>query len=251
MKLIFVAFVMINAVSLFGQSSLIKSKPAIDSAAIRNWTGICDDVAPVFSNDGKYLAYHVGQCGMGLTYNDPAYFKNRCLVVQSLKGEWEKKFSRGDQEFFSEDSKKLVYLKDDTLNILILGTSDRKILTGVQSFKTLSLHKEEWIACTAIGMNQELRLYNLITGQNRTIPFVSDYSFDENLQSIIIKTELDSGNIKVPTLQKLNLSTGRLENIWVGNSEDSIESYSLNVAGNNVVFLRSSVTEVDGFTGLD
>ncbi|MBO9631568.1 MAG: prolyl oligopeptidase family serine peptidase [Chitinophagaceae bacterium] len=103
-----------------------QSKKNIDLDALDHWPGIS---SPRLTADGKYASFLIGK-------DDKS---NKVILLTATDKSWTEKISIEDTAYgslvFTTDSKYAVFRTEDSLHILRLGTSDKKIIPGISWFE--------------------------------------------------------------------------------------------------------------------
>jgi dipeptidyl aminopeptidase/acylaminoacyl peptidase len=214
-------------------------KPIIDGLAIDRWIRFGQELA--ISNNGDYLLYNI----------DNYPFSSNTLIIQSTTSQWRKEFIGVTKAFFTEDSKKVIFMSDDSLYILKLGTDSTQFVKNVCSYKQPEL-RSDWMCYQLKNGQKDAVLLNLITGQAKYFHFVTDYTFDKGGDALLLKTEEAANDIKTTSLQLVYLLDQKTINLYSiedsGNANVTIKNYSFDESGNQLLFLiqqRNSVSEGD------
>ncbi len=85
-------------------NSACAQKPIIDSLAIENWP-LLSPIDCVISNDGNYFSYRIENVPLG----------SGTLVIHKTDNSWKKEFIGVYGCHFSDDSKRAIVQKDDSL----------------------------------------------------------------------------------------------------------------------------------------
>ena len=201
----------------------VAQKRMIDSAAAMNWPSIS---SPTLSPDGKYCYYIVSK------YPEA---KERTLIVQSTTKSWKKNILGGSIARFSDDSRYLVYMRRDTLNILTLDNNELKYVTNVKSFEVpKSLAK--CVAYLKNNTSQDLILLNLSSGEQRQYSNVMSYLFNDNGSVLILNTQEKLQDTALNKLLWVDLIKDRTLKIWVGDLNTKVRKVSFHSQGDRLAF---------------
>ncbi|MBO9570994.1 MAG: hypothetical protein J7497_02110, partial [Chitinophagaceae bacterium] len=229
MRRIFLLTLILNGCFIFSQTLLAQNKdlfpksnakPIIDSAAIINWPYL--NTEPSISNNGAFFSYGVFTKSGG-----------QVLIIQSTGDSARLEVSGASQICFSNDSKKFVYARNDSL--FFLSLSDYSLLNitdRVSSWKQPKVNTGRWLAWQQSDSSNTLLVHDLTTGRNKKVANVADYSFDDQGEVLVIKSMDDS-------LVWLNLVAGTSSIIRSPDPENaaSVISYSFDKASTQLVVI--------------
>ncbi len=208
--------------------TLMAQKPIIDSLAIVNWPIV--DMNSVISDDGSYFSYRVD--------NKPA--GSRTLVIQKTDNTWKKEFPGAWSCVFSGDNKQAVFQSGDTLFFLALGLGQPNYVLNVNTYKVPKSGEGKWLAYQLKNPVNELVLRNMFTGKEQHLSSVTDYTFDDKGNVLLLKTTTKQDSISKDALQWVNLSTNIINIIWSEEGSENggaIGSYNLDANGSQSAFV--------------
>ncbi|WP_207631594.1 S9 family peptidase [Niastella yeongjuensis] len=195
-------------------------KPAVDESLIRQWPRFdaMNDVS--ICSNGLYFAYGI--------INKPLGSQN--LIVQSVRKDWDKQFTSATCLFFSIDSKKFAFTRNDTLFLVLLGTNQVDYITNVESVQFPQGSPGEWIAYLQKDDSKTMVLLNLLTEKEVRFHSVRKFYFNKSGTGLIVVK--DEG--KRVLLQIVNLRNQKVYDVYRGESQ-SIESASLDNSGTQAI----------------
>jgi dipeptidyl aminopeptidase/acylaminoacyl peptidase len=167
-------------------------KPIIDSTAIRQWPRLG---LPAITNDGMYALYSVDNKPVGLT----------TLIIMDINNSWREEFVGPSFGFFSYDSKKVAFLKSDSLYVLNLGSDSVKTIPNIKPNSFQVSNNGRWLI---YGDARGFVIHNLITGTEMILHDASDYLFDETGDVLLVKREVRDKNNCTTNLEWINLDSG-------------------------------------------
>jgi dienelactone hydrolase len=170
-------------------------KPLIDSSVFGKWPKVSFD--GIISSDGKFVSYSVNQ---GLN-------RKQSLFLQGIDNAWKKEISNGDNIFFSKDGENAIFIKDDSLNILRLGTEDRIIEPHVNEYKVYE-DKTKSILIYYIRDEKELVIHDIHTRDAKKFLEVNNYINIQSKPYLLIQLE-SSNKEKSWDFKLINLQTNK------------------------------------------
>jgi dipeptidyl aminopeptidase/acylaminoacyl peptidase len=172
------------------------------------------------------------------------------LVVQSTTGGWKKEYHIIGRQLaqFSPDNKQIVFLKNDSLCSLHLGTNDSLAVPDVNTFQILESINNSILVWRAKSHPRQLVTSDL-NGQNRKqYDNVVDFTLAPNGKMLLLnRKELTNGSVQVNSLYLLNLVNKEQSKIWEKEKSSIIKTVFSN-DGSKLAFL---VKEKKGDTELN
>jgi dienelactone hydrolase len=243
-------------------------KSLIDFNSIDNWRKLGSYLA--VSNDAKFMAYTINK-PTGTRY---WYSRLDSLVIQSTNNDWRMAFFGSKPGSFTNNGAQYIFLNGDALYLLQLGNYQANDVKNVVSYKMSQHGRSEWLAyqfkntdsnlvLNNLGTkneihfsgiteynfdnsgnwlackvkSNELLLYNLVTGIQKRIPFIKDYTFAGNGEALVLKTIEKVDNGTTTTLKYLNFPDWKEKNIWSSSKEKiDLGGYCIDRSGRQVVF---------------
>lgn len=205
---------------LFFSNYLFAQKPVLDEAAILTWPSLS---RPGISADGSYYFFTVD--------NDPV--GQNTLFLESYSGSWKKKIIPApSSSFFSENGKKFIYKKSDSVIILDLSTKQEEVFTGITSM-TSPQKKNTLVAL--MDKDKAVILCNMETGKRKKILSVAQVIMSDYGESIILKSVRDGKGVSFLTW--INSTDFKESEIWKGT--DSTGGFVFNDSSSGIAFLLS------------
>lgn len=170
-------------------------KPLIDSNVFGKWPRVSYDA--IISSNGKFVSYSVDQ-GMDIKHT---------LFLQGIDNGWKKVVPNGHKIVFSKNGENALFIKDDSLNILKLGTEDRIIVPHVNEYKFYD-DKASSILVYYIRDKKELVVYDIQTGVAKKFAEVISYVSIQFKAYLLIQSENKSKD-KGRDLILVNLKTNK------------------------------------------
>ncbi|MEP7374553.1 MAG: prolyl oligopeptidase family serine peptidase [Chitinophagaceae bacterium] len=224
MKLIYLfLLIFIFVYGTFGQ------KPYINNIALKTWPVLAN---PQISNNGEYVLYEIN--------NKPAGSKT--LVIQSTCSNWKKEFIGANSGIFTGDNKLVVFKIIDTLFYLRLGSDSLTYSLNVSSYKLALSNDGEWLAYQLNNLNKGLIVRSLTTDKEQHFPYVTDYNFENNGKTLLLKTESRRDSVLECSFQWVSLSQGTINTIWSDSSMSQdkvvkINRFRFDGEGDQLVFI--------------
>lgn len=206
-----------------------KSKSPIDSAAINHWTSLDPD--PSISANGQYFLYTIR--------NRP--FQSNTLVVQSTTGEWKAEFPNASKGFFSSDSKRLFFLRSDTVFLFAMRGQLIAYVNKVVELTFVAGNRGEWLAMRLKNEQSELLMYNVESGKERRFGFVDDFQVDSSGDVLLLRTGDQQRPDGAKSLVYVRLAENETKIIWSApdNSETfpRVNAYALDGTAKQACFV--------------
>lgn len=180
-------------------------KPNLDTSMFGKWPIL--GRRAVISNDGKYLAY---------TINNPVSNENS-LFIQGTDKSWQKQFREVNESgpfFFCSDNRHFVFQQGDSLMFVSIEGGKINSVRHVESFQYPAANVGEWLAYRLKSDDNKLVLLNLLSGKTSHISFVTDYFFDAEGNTLVVKRSKKSDPGSVDQIQWINLIDGNFRTIW-------------------------------------
>lgn len=169
-------------------------KPVLDFEAVKNWPRRLGKIS--LSNNGRYYALERGITG-----------QLNAWLVSDTGQVWHKAVPAKDVQF-SYDSKQALYLSNDSLCFLELGTDQIRVIGGVKNVKLLTSENGNEYLCYSLKMpTNELVIVNSQTGKSTHYENVLDYQIDATVKSLIIKTKTNLQWVKLASLESTTIWT--------------------------------------------
>ncbi|PZR13817.1 MAG: hypothetical protein DI539_19220 [Flavobacterium psychrophilum] len=235
MRIFFIFFLLINTVGFSQESVTDKGlintiKPIIDDSAIQNWEFIPDGT-PIITENGKFFAYRIAG------KNSP-----RRIILQSIDNDWKHDFGRVDLIGFSKNSRYFIYKAKDSL--CFYNLQDRKLFRAIAGIKNSQLpaatKKLSWLeseghefvwAGWQFKKDNDLYLYNLVTGKEYQYKDIANYLFDQQGKFLVLKKLNNS-------IEWIDLVSHQSYIVWTGKTND-IEpgAMTIDYAGKQLAFI--------------
>jgi dipeptidyl aminopeptidase/acylaminoacyl peptidase len=197
------------------------AKPQITAAILGTWPRLRGGT---ISNDGKYFSY--GESASG----------SDTVVVQATDSGWKRDVSVA-YGAFSADSSQFIFLQNDALCLVTLGTDDKACVQGVDSYKLV----DDWLAYRLNTGGRELVLRDLAGGREWRYAGVTKYWLSGDGASLVLQTSATRGSERLTDLKWVALSNMSVDTIWSAtSSRDSPVSLNLEASTTQLTF---SVTE--------
>jgi dipeptidyl aminopeptidase/acylaminoacyl peptidase len=180
-----------------------KEKRPIDSSDYDKW--------PVaqggyISNDGRYILYTIDKQPLG----------GATSVIRSTRDSWENE-TTGSDFGITADSRKAIYKRaNDSLAIITLGTDSVEIIPHVRSHSFLGDNQDTWLVYYLMDTSKELFVRNLRTGQSVAISSATEYFFNNEGSTLIVKKESKKEGKITEFLDWVDLRKGNMITIWEG-----------------------------------
>ena len=234
MRNIFIYIFVIVLASMFHPPSVLSqrithtvSKPPIDFEDIDAYIDVED---PDISRDGRYNSYIINNLPL----------RGHTLIVQSSDGAWRDSLVGKDAGFFSGDSRQYVYLNQDTLQFLDLGTGTLHGVPGVQSCSPVPGTANAWMI---YRKDQYWVLSNPAKGIEKRLQGVAGYWTSPDGRHMLLQQDSGENQAAHITLYLIDLSSGLSRPIWTFYGSDrkelSIEMPCFNPQGDKLAFVVS------------
>ncbi|MDP4252688.1 MAG: prolyl oligopeptidase family serine peptidase [Bacteroidota bacterium] len=201
---------------------VLAQKPVLDTGALAKWPMVEN---AMLSPDGRFAAYAVRTFG--------GAFDSRVIHVKATFSDWNKTFSGVEGVEFTQDGRRAIFLRKDTLNFVTLGSDEEEFIPNVSSY---SLYK---------AGDQEYLLYYSKTGRQLTIVGNGNKESLNNVDAWLLspdgstlakKTNIDAGN---QTISRIDLKTKAEKVIWSGTP---VYGWQINDSGTQLVFSAKDQT---------
>lgn len=219
-KILFSAILLLFSVHLYAQKLLI------DSSAYNKWPlppggGI--------SNDGQYLYYALHD----------NVLQQDSLFVQSNNGKWKKTFLDTKLRFLTQDSKRLVFQRRDSIFLVDLGNNQIEYLTNIDGN----------LQHLPYGGNEDLLLYKLKGDPNQLIiKKINDieerkfsapekYWYDATTKAFIFLTQDKNYEKQIFHLKYVKLDEHNIIDLWHG---PKVNALVFNADGTQSAFLAEN-----------
>ena len=193
----------------------VPGKKIIDSSIFEPTGRIGDNIWPKIeypnlSKDGRYVAY--------ILKNFPSPGERK-MVFQGIDDRWQKIYTTTGYYTMSGDSKwALIRVRQDSINLLRLGTSEIKIIDHLHAYETNWNGNGDWLAYIRTG-DSILTLLDLNSGKQQTFGQVNDFNFSPAGRTLLWqRLQVDSAGKRYilywmdllhGTVQKLDEDTAR------------------------------------------
>ena len=207
----------------FFSTFLIAQKPVINLNNFGNWSSVS---TPFISNDGNYVVYAIEKY---------PHKHGSTTVVQATRTDWKLEIQDaipGWPVSFSADSRLAFITKSsDSLGIVDLIKHDIRYVENVASFK---ISNSDWLVYQLSNPSNTLMVLNLKTGRKYTFDTVSDFFFNDGGETLVLKREIRRNNLSNQSVDLMDLSSGRLTNIFEGRNSSS---FIFDKSGKQLAFL--------------
>jgi dipeptidyl aminopeptidase/acylaminoacyl peptidase len=155
-------------------------------------------------------------------------------VIQTPNGKWKKELKGVSEAKFSNNNRELIYLKNDSLCFLTLGSSQCLTIPNIQKFQLLSSNNSEWLLYQEKSTNKELIVRDMLVGKEQKFQSVNSYSYKQGIPMLVLLTILEDK--KESQLKWINLKAGKQVTIW---SEINIKPDKIlfDETGRQIVFI--------------
>lgn len=233
----FLLFISLSS-SLLSQSDF--NKAIIDSNAVKGWLNTSNN--PVVSPDGRFFCYQIRKENSNLDL----------FVLQSTTDTSASTEFPGSGFYFSNDSKKVVYLVNDSLFVCyIYNNFSTKCLGRIKKFSLIAGNSNR-ILYIELNVNSDLVIFDLDNGKIKTIPFVEDFFVGLNANRIIYKQSSSLSGKSIYLLKAGQLDSDSVENIWPGSLDSTgyeLLNYSSDVCAERITFLLKSKVSSENVVG--
>lgn len=221
--LLFLSFYLIGSVQILGQ------KPAIINDTYKTWPEI---EYPNISNDGKYASYTLKNQPKG----------SYTAIFCSTKGNWRKQIPGVEWSVFSGDSRFGVYLDNDSLVVLKLGTNKQVVISNVKVYDLFGINKE-WLSYRLKSDHQKILFRHLNSGRELSFTSVENYNTRLSGNQVLLIKSGDKDNSQL--LEIVNLDNGHVDTIWNG---PQTYNHVVNDDGNLLAFITKDEKLVPGMS---
>lgn len=185
--------------------------------------------AGFFSLDSKQYVF--------ISNGDLYFFRTNSDSIRCVKSiSSHKQSSNGNSEWLAYQLKD----KDATLVLENLVSGKEVRFTNVGTSRYGFDNASRWLACQLINEKKELVLYNLYTGKQQYFEYVADYVWDQQGNTLLVKTIKKLSDKYLTSLQFINLSNGDIKTIWsTTDSSSNISDYAVHGSSGQVIFKLS------------
>ncbi len=194
---------------IFCVSSLFAQKPLIDSTAYKAWPSLGWSK---ISKNGQYVFYTIEGVPVG----------SKTLIVQSTDGKWKKEFNEGlkDGSLRTLSDKYFFFInKNDSLGMLILGTSRIKYIPKISSCRLFETGDRDYIGYPSKSNSKTLLIRDLSSNKERSFTDVNSWNFNED---VLILYKSAQGNDQKQTINIADIITGKVSKIWEGYKPENL-----------------------------
>lgn len=181
------------------------SKPDLDTSMLGKWPLLGKKVE--LSNDGKHVAYIVNKRAS----------REKILYIQGIDNSLKQKFPGVNERgpfFFCDDNKQFVFQQSDSLFFVPVKGGEPQFVPNVESSKYPKVNHGKWLAYRLKDSVNELVLINLLSFKTSRFSFVTDYSFDAEGNTLLLRCTKRSATGFVDQLQWMNLREENSRMIW-------------------------------------
>lgn len=198
-------------------------KPPLDTTALNHWPTVKNGV---ISNNGEIVLYTIQALG-----------SPEILIIHSVKDNQEQQFPNASNGFFSDDSRKVIFVKGkDSLAILTIGSLQPQYITVVQSFRLEKINGIEYLIYLIQQKDAQLVYHNLQTGDQHVIHNVKDYSISAN-GSTLVYTTTRPGYKDSAAMELYWIKPGNWKALCIAGNLH-VRSLTLDRAGKQLAFIK-------------
>lgn len=206
--------------------TVFAQKPAIDTGALHSWDSIGEhDISP----DGSYIWYSIVK----------ESFQSNELIIRSIDGSWQRDFKGAASPLFAADGKHFIFkLGKDSLCILRLGSSNKRVIPNVSNYKLSNANGDFWLAYQLNIPSREIILCDLSTGREFHLGEGNVFEFAGKCKELLINSDSTSGDKSIPVVKLIDLETMNSRLIWMGTKTgEAVKSISFNRTGSQLAFI--------------
>lgn len=203
----------------------VAQKPAIDSNVIANWKSVAEES---ISNDGKFISYRIN--------NQPS--GSSTLIIRSTTGNWVREFNGASRPIFSADSRIIVFKTyGDSLALLALGHDSTTWLVGINEYQVVSASHDSRLIYRTGLFKGGIVVRALNNSKEFRCPSVRQYAFADNGGYMLLQTEDIGASGAEMKLNRVDLSTGKMNCIWVAHDSQRPLNYAFSPDGQQLAFI--------------
>lgn len=202
---------------------LFAQKRSLDiTETAKNWASAGNTV---ITHDGNYFSYSI--------FNQPSGSKT--LIIKAANSNWKTELEGIENPSFTNDSRKVIFMKADSLCLLTLGTSSTEYVPGIAYYQLFKQGKTEWLALQKSNDKKELVLRNLATGKEASYPGVSEFVLSPNGNAILLnkQTKLEAGT----QTSLFWLSLPELKLAPITKTRDQLSGFTFDDNGSQIAFI--------------
>jgi dienelactone hydrolase len=201
-------------------------KPPIDTSVFGKWPSIISP--PSISNNGKYAMYYIDTPEKG----------EKKMILISTNARWKYEISGVDGQF-TNDSRKVIYIKEDSLCILTLGTTSRYFIKGIESYKLEA--NGNFLVYKLKKSKTALHIINLTTEKEWCFESVVNYLMSNTGKNLILTT---AGQDRRESVKWIELISGKeiticeglkVNRISLDKDESQLVITAFNLQKNNLI----------------
>jgi dipeptidyl aminopeptidase/acylaminoacyl peptidase len=212
-------------------SRLHAQKILIDTGNYGIWPSIELDHGTKISNDGRFIVYVIR--------NQPVGRGNGTTVVRSVSGDWKLQLPGDLDCHFSQDSRRFLFLRHDSLGIGNLGQTTIDYIPGVSSFKIYDKGlNDNWLVYQTKA-NSQLVIRDAAIGEKRKLENVKNYWLDEKTGNLVLLVNSNG----VQRLQWGNLNDPAVKTVWSGELKGQL---LFDATGNRIAFMGTDSKDKTG-----
>lgn len=212
-------------------------KPAISIDSLNKWP-YCGAYQEI-SSDGMYVAYRI----------DRTVYDKSELVVMKASGQKVISFLLDDfvKGGFSDDAKKYIWLRSDSMFIIDLGSRKIKTYNNVTTFSLIEKGKTSYLVYLINDSLKTCVIQNLTNGNEDRIKNVNSFKIAASTDYLILEKHTDRGLNKQLSLVSYNLANKESVTIWKDslNADVFISEYITDPQHDRVAFTIRDSSRLD------
>jgi dienelactone hydrolase len=209
---------------LFAQKHDSIYKQNIDIGVLDTWPYVR---AAQISPFGRYIAYDIDNQPKG----------SHTLAIIDSSGRWSREYPGGRHFYFSLNERLVIFHEGDTIHLLTLGRSGLDEIIRVTSYTEPIDRRGEWLAYSAVGDSGVVTLLDLLNGKTQKMGKASEYSFDDQGRTLLLKDTSGGDSEQVVDIRKVDLENMRSSQVWRGEPGDDAMNFTFDDGGGRLAFI--------------
>src|ERR1700722_2757840 len=242
MRFVFLSF----QILIFNWLGAQSSKPAVDTSVFNKWPSTQNGA---ISSDGKYVFYIVN--------NQP--IDGNSLIIESLNKLWHFEMTSVCNAGFTKNGRYVVFQHEDSLGLLLLGSSKVEWIAAVRSYQILNNGDNEYLIYLSGKNNGNGALFveNLDSGLRREFYAINKFLIYKDGKTILFVSQTSENNLPTNSLKKVNIYDSKCTTIWSTNDSGAaimLDNLAIDAITGKMAFLvshkeKKSIMLYDGVRG--
>ena len=144
------------------------------------------------------------------------------FIVKATGKNWLRRFTAVSNPKFTRDSRRLIFIRKDSLYVLALGMAGEMVISGVTGFFQPATENSRWVAAEL--SNGGLRVIDLFNGKESNLPGTTGAEFNAVGTALLFRQKGRNGR---PVLKMMDPESGQISDLWSETTEDELLTYGI------------------------